>query len=130
MASQVLSGSSNPSYTNNTGQNVRVVINFMSSIYSGAGAGGSNTGITINWAGISASAPNAIAIGRNLAYHVGGGAVSVGLNFTANNMAVFEAGFAQESNQALPTEVMLANGQTFSAVCGVHNIVVIREDGT
>ena len=29
MASQVLSGASNPSYTNNTGQNVRVVINYM-----------------------------------------------------------------------------------------------------
>jgi hypothetical protein len=130
MASQVLSGAQNPSYTNNTGQNVRVIINFMSSRYSGSGISGSNSGITINWAGVSASAPNAIAIGKNLAYHVGGGAVSVGLNFTANNMAVFEAGFAQESNQALPTEIMLANGQSFSATCGVYNVVVIREDGT
>ena len=34
MASQVLSGSSNPSYTNNTGQNVRVVINFMRNVTS------------------------------------------------------------------------------------------------
>lgn len=31
MASQVLSGSSNATYTNTTGQNVRIVINFMSS---------------------------------------------------------------------------------------------------
>ena len=30
MASQVLSGNSNPSYTNNTGQNVRVILNFLS----------------------------------------------------------------------------------------------------
>ena len=33
MASQVLSGTSNPSYTNNTGENVRVVINFMQGFF-------------------------------------------------------------------------------------------------
>ena len=41
MASQVLSGSSNPTYTNNTGQNVRVILNFLSSA------------TTISWAGVS-----------------------------------------------------------------------------
>lgn len=30
MASQILSGPSNPTYTNNTGQNVRVILNFLS----------------------------------------------------------------------------------------------------
>jgi len=58
MASQVLSGASNPSYTNNTGQNVRIVINYMS--------GTANGGIVLNWAGVSVSALLA-AIGRNLA---------------------------------------------------------------
>ena len=120
MASQVLSGSSNPSYTNNTGQNVRVVINYMRA----------SSGITINWAGVSASAPNALAIGRNLAFHGGLGTESPGLNAQANNMIVVESGAAQRQNEAVPTEIMLANGQTFSAVCGVYNIVVIREDGT
>jgi len=54
MASQVLSGSGNPSYTNNTGQNVRVVIYFMSSVSS------------ISWAGVSASPSYPLAIGRNV----------------------------------------------------------------
>lgn len=120
MASQVLSGSSNPSYTNNTGQNVRVVINYMAS----------NQGITINWAGVSANAPYAIAIGRNLAYSVGSGGDTAGVNVSSNNMAVFESGDSQRSNSGLPTELMLANGQSFSAVCGAYNIVIIREDGT
>lgn len=44
MASQILSGAANPTYTNNTGQNVRVIINFLS------GA------TTVNWAGVSALA--------------------------------------------------------------------------
>lgn len=43
MASQVFSGSSNPTYTNNTGQNVRVILNFLSSA------------TTISWAGVSAT---------------------------------------------------------------------------
>lgn len=43
MASQVLSGSSNPTYTNNTGQNVRVIINFMAKCTS------------MTWAGVTIS---------------------------------------------------------------------------
>lgn len=123
MASQVLSGSRNPSYTNNTGQNVRIVINYMNS----------SQGITLNWAGVSASAPNATAIGRNLAFHVGAGSetpTTTGtLSIMANNMAIFESGAAQRVNEALPTEIMLAPNQSFSASCNVYNIVVIREDG-
>lgn len=41
MAAQVLSGSSNPSYTNNTGQNVRLVINSLRNC------------TAISWAGVS-----------------------------------------------------------------------------
>ncbi len=59
MASQVLSGTSNPSYTNNTGQNVRIVINYMGSTTTGE--------ITLNWAGVSKSEGNLEAIGRNIA---------------------------------------------------------------
>lgn len=44
MASQVLSGASNPSYTNNTGQNVRIIFNFLSNATS------------VNWAGVSVNA--------------------------------------------------------------------------
>jgi hypothetical protein len=78
MASQVISGASNPTYTNNTGQNVRIIFNFLSNATS------------VNWAGASTNA----------------------------------------SSGPLPAEVMLAPNQTFSAVCGPYNIVVVKEDGT
>jgi len=78
MASQVLNGASNPSYTNTTGQNVRVIFNFL------------RNPTSITWAGVSASS-------------------SLG---------------------TLPEEVMLAPNQSFSAVCGAFNIVIIKEDGT
>ncbi len=110
MASQVLSGSSNVSYTNNTGQNVRIVINYMA----GSTSGTSIT-LTLNWAGVSATGPFT-AIGRNLA-------TSGGLS-TANNGLITTSG-----NSALPTELMLAPGQTFSALCAAYNIVVIPEAG-
>lgn len=139
MASQVFSGTSNPSYTNNTGQNVRIVINFMLAQTLSPPTGGvaaaptmgtsGNTGITLTWAGVSVNAPGALAMGRNLAYHMGGGDVSAGLNFSSNNMVPYESGAAQGSNGGLPTEIMLRNGETFSARCGIYNIVVIREDG-
>ena len=45
MASQILSGSQNPSYTNNTGQNVRLVINHMAEV------------TQINWAGNNITLP-------------------------------------------------------------------------
>ena len=138
MASTVLSGASNPSYTNNTGQNVRVVINFMS-----------NLG-TLRWAGVSIS-PGGITIGRNLAFYaretftgtitgdpitaatnintalgqqVGGairGSITTG-TVVGNN--AFGPGYG-----VAPTELMLSPNQTFSAVCDAYNIVIIPENG-
>lgn len=175
MASQVLSGASNPSYTNNTGQNVRIVINYMS---------GTATGIALNWAGVSAFAALA-AIGRNLAtsyidivdppnspfvYSVFGSTSPVGAatypgyGVASNNNALaltvaagetYATGPVSETDRAvlgtvvlrqvvpgtpapgtkttgsgaLPTELMLAPGQRFSASCGAYNIVVIPEAG-
>lgn len=109
MASQVLSGSSNVSYTNNTGQNVRIVINFMS------------TPSTINWAGVSITTNSLTAIGRNL-------------GFVTSALASVSAGNAYSTSSGgaatgAPTEIMLAPGQTFSASCGPYNIVVIPEAG-
>lgn len=108
MASQVLSGSSNPSYTNNTGQNVRVLINYMNSpSYPTAGS------ISVSWAGVTAtSSSNVLAIGRNIA------SGSASQNADASGSV------------SLPTELMLSSTQTFSAVCGAYNIVIIKEDGT
>jgi hypothetical protein len=122
MASQVLSGASNPSYTNNTGQNVRVVINYMRGSDFSPGVEPDRFGrfgralipsnITINWAGVSvggSSNDQTLAIGRNLS-------TSAGTNRTGNGLG-------------LPTEIILAPGQAFSAVCQVYNIVVIPENG-
>lgn len=44
MASQVLSGATNASYTNNTGQNVRLIINYMANVTSMSWAGVNVTG--------------------------------------------------------------------------------------
>jgi hypothetical protein len=125
MASTVLSGSSNVSYTNNTGQNVRVVINYMrGALYTDY--------LYIDMAFGSSGTITAVvaAIGRNLAFSTGIGGASGGLYaaISANNMTLNEAASVSEfSNYALPTEIMLAAGQTFSATCGPYNIVVIPE---
>ncbi len=109
MAAQVLSGSSNPSYTNNTGQNVRVIINYMNSpTYPTGGT------ISISWAGngVSSSSSSVRAIGRNIAS---------GSSGTQNADT--------SATVSLPTEIMLAPSQTFSATCGAYNIVIIPEAG-
>ena len=99
MASQVLSGSSNVSYTNNTGENVRLVINYMQSPTS------------MNWTNGGSITSSLNAIGRNLALFNSSG--------TANNA------IGITTSSALPTELMLAPTHTFSANCGSYNIVVI-----
>ena len=180
MASQVLSGASNPSYTNNTGQNVRVVINYMSGTTftperrvgdPRRGFGATTvipaipSNITITWAGVSAGSSSSqgnIAIGRNLAYSqlfrdtASGGTETVQVgelregqpgfqrdagprgqgNFLfaavgVNNSVALATASSNASGfvSALPTELMIAPGQTFSAVCGIYNIVVIPENG-
>ena len=153
MASTVLSGASNPSYRNNTDQNVRVVINYMASDATNV--------LSIGWAGVAIGGrfPNPTVIGRNLAFSniiersaTGGisqqfvtttssedvgrnvpqivrtsGFVPVAQNVdveisqTANNMS--------GSIGTFPTELILAPGQVFNCLCGVHNIVVIPEAG-
>jgi len=45
-------------------------------------------------------------------------------------MVCVEGAQAQQQNIALPTEIMLAPNQSFSAVCGPYNIVIIKEDGS
>ena len=148
MASQVLSGTSNPSYTNNTGENVRVVINFMQGFFKvepPSNQGGTSSTITLNWAGISVSnvlRNETLTIGRNLAISRltrdtnETSLAGAPLNVSAINSVITTTALAAVGNNAsgnggvsLPTELMLAPGQTFSAVCGIHNIVVIPENG-
>lgn len=164
MASQILTGASNPSYTNNTGQNVRVVINYMN--------GNSSGEITLNWAGVSVTESNIEAVGKNVACASAfyGDYFSVNKKYwkwikktgffprsavVAQNAAVrmpnpladadfsskkrFKQWLLDPANAdelagfsfaiAIPLEIFLAPNQTFSAICGVYNIVVIKEDG-
>jgi hypothetical protein len=152
MASTVLSGASNPSYRNNTDQNVRIVINYMSS--------NATNDLTITWAGVGVGGrfETSTVIGRNLAFstvieRTASGTIQrifsgtrVNDRFEQATGQLFRNEFqnvatdvdislALNSNNAsgqavaLPTELILAPGQIFSCVCGVHNIVVIPELG-
>lgn len=54
MASQVLSGSSNPTYTNNTGQNVRLLMNYISNCTS------------MTWAGVTINRSTSSTVGKDI----------------------------------------------------------------
>lgn len=133
MASQVLSGNGNVSYTNNTGQNVRVIINFMvgksvASYYE----------LTIAWGDGSAAASSndLLAIGKNIACGTvlfdPAGTTRFG-GMSQSNAAVYNiiagSSIGVSHSSALPTELMLAPNQIFSAICSSYNIVVIPENG-
>lgn len=155
MASQVLSGSSNPSYTNNTGQNVRVIINYMASCTS------------MNWAGVSISGTSS-PVGKEVmtingelrtvflpggtgtgaldvsgskasgTVTISGGSIQVSSNplisnnsfgFVSDSANLFYVPLTVTRGGTFPNELVLSDGQSFSAVSGAYNIVVIREDG-
>ena len=126
MAATVLNGKGNVSYTNNTGQNVRLVFNFLKK------EGSSDATITVS----NSTGDNLImsllgdcVIGKNLAfldtvtnaYNISGIA---GQNAFTNHAGGMEG---------LPTEVAMGAGETFSIVASdgyIHyNIIVIPEAG-
>lgn len=128
MASQIFSGGKNFSYTNNTGQNVRIIINYFQ-------GNTFNYTTTMSWAGITITMPQAspLRFGRNLAFVNSSNGTSP---LSANNMQGSAGGF----NGALPTEIMIASGQTFAitgadgalggdAAIDAYNIVIIPENG-
>lgn len=153
MASQILSGANNASYTNNTGQNVRLIINYMSNVTS------------MTWAGVTVTA-SATTIGKNVpisysasnftmtiptgylnARIIPGGndnifraTINGPIDFTLQdprsvptsppNPATGTLNLVPSTNRNFPTEIMLANGQSFTSVCGAYNAIVIKEDGT
>ena len=156
MASTVLSGVNAPAYRNNTDQNVRIVINYMSS-------DGANN-LVLNWSGVSAGGryDSPTIIGRNLAHstviersasgtiqtvQVGslregqpgfqrdagprgqGNFIFQAVPTSVDTAVAVSANNASGRGVALPTELMIAPGETFSAICGVYNIVVIPENG-
>jgi hypothetical protein len=121
MASTVLSGSSNVTYTNNTGQNVRVVINFAKT---------ASTGLNMSWSATGGGTVSITSfltsIGRNLAFYEG--------NSNTNTITSNNAISSSNTEGALPTEIMLAAGQTFSlssitSTVSSYNIVIIPEAG-
>ena len=132
MASQVLSGTGNVSYTNNTGQNVRIVINYLQA------PGGGGAFSTMSWGnGASVAIPQGVRIGRNLAFtnYTSAGQGQYTPAITSNNGSyVSVQGSPVEFG--VPTELMLSPGQTFSVTTSnpsfpsnAYNIVVIPEAG-
>lgn len=99
MASQVLSGNSNPSYTNTTGQNVRLILNVLENITS------------ISWGGVTTNLSDVV-FGQKLPLDGSGG--------TYGTTGTFRV--------APPYQIALASGQSFSATCGKYNILVITEN--
>lgn len=81
MAAQVLSGSGNITYTNTTGQNVRVVINFLQT----AGTGSS----TLSFQGVSLSVGQNTTIGKNVMSPPTSQARYIPLEFAISNGETF-----------------------------------------
>ena len=135
MAAQVLSGKGALTYTNNTGQNVRIVINYLKSpsydatltIAEDSGNLGStdNVQITLKADGV---------IGKNLAYaHYMTGSVA---SATCQNAGTLNQQYSNSNSIAgVPVELALSPGLTFAVSQGVqysnmlYNIIVIPEAG-
>ena len=164
MASQVLSGASNPSYTNNTGQNVRLLMNYIADCTS------------MTWAGVTVTGNSSVGKdvmkinGEIRAFTVesdftGIGPLKVDSTFPitgnqdpsrpftdTNNYIVVRSprleantspGYQEEGvapnahyipltispGGEFPTELVLADGEAFSALSGAFNILAIKEDG-
>ena len=141
MASQVLSGTGDVTYTNNTGQNVRIVINYMKTrLVSTSGLLPSF--YTMSWASGVSLRVNSLggSIGRNISFYNRTGGSTGGV--TGNNYgANMDTGGTSEAVAAegAPVELIIAPGDTFSVVGGTensrtieigpYNIVVIPEGG-
>jgi len=128
MAAQVLSGTGALAYTNNTGENVRIVINFLRT--------GHIQSATMSWGGGASIeiVPNC-SMGRNLATldvveRMGTANEIWTMSIAGANAHTGHAG----GFEGAPTELGLANGDTFSISDGGglgnrYNILVIPESG-
>lgn len=135
MASQVLTGTGDVTYTNNTGQNVRIVINYMKLSNSNSNNPGS---ITVSFGGVSTTIRTyGGTIGRGIAGTTRGSSNASsgpsGQNFAKE---LFTAG----EIEGVPLELILAPTETFSVVgntqpnvsiitIAAYNMVVIPEAG-
>ena len=135
MASQVLTGTGDVTYTNNTGQNVRIVINYMKLSNSNIVTPGS---ITVSFGGVSTT------------IRTYGGTIGRGIAGTTRGSSNASSGpsgqnFAKElfttgEIEGVPLELILAPTETFSVVgnaqaqvstitIAAYNMVVIPEAG-
>ena len=124
MAAQVLSGSGNVTYTNSTGQNVRVVINYLKNITANG---------TMTFQGVSVDLIANQVYGKTLAFKdefAGGGRTGV----TQVLAAATQAEGVQRT--AIPLEIALANGETLSisnssssTYIDGYNMIIIPEAG-
>ena len=123
MAAQVLSGNGNVSYTNSTGQNVRLVINY----FEVGGLGGTPI---VSFPGCSITVDQLSTYGKTLAYQKESGSTNI-----ISNMAMAGVGAGSGSLKALPLEIALSNGDTFSITSSNsanikgYNIIIIPEAG-
>ena len=122
MAAQELSGSGNVTYTNTTGQNVRIVLNYVN-ILTGAGDG------TMSFQGVTVDLKAGTSYGKTLGYFD-----NLGANTGNNSMAV--GGGINAPDSAVPLEIAIANGETFSinnasssSYIEGYNIIIIPEAG-
>ena len=124
MAAQVLSGSGNVSYTNSTGQNVRVVINYLlNANYEG----------TMTFQGVTVTLPKDTVYGKTLAFKDDYGGGDPG-SVTQVMAAGIQAGASQRT--AIPLEIALSNGETLSisnssssTYIDGYNMIIIPEAG-
>tara|TARA_Y100001960_G_scaffold73788_1_gene78499 strand:- start:162 stop:533 length:372 start_codon:yes stop_codon:yes gene_type:complete len=123
MAAQVLSGENNLSYTNATGQNVRLVINYLKIK---DGVTGTPTlsfpGVSINLVS-SAAAFGGQSYGKSLAFGPSSGEMAANRYDPTGEI------------EPVPVEIALANGETFSINSSTptdiegYNIIIVPEAG-
>jgi len=123
MAAQVLSGSGNVSYTNSTGQNVRLVINY----FEVNTLGGTPV---VSFPGGSVTVPQGAIYGKTLGYRAVGDT-----NTSSSSMSASVTSVGSIDITGLPLEIAMANGDTFSITQGSggnikgYNIIIIPEAG-
>tara|TARA_R100000008_G_scaffold50604_1_gene30280 strand:- start:630 stop:998 length:369 start_codon:yes stop_codon:yes gene_type:complete len=122
MATQVLSGTSDLSYTNTTGQNIKLVIYYINT-----------TGSDIKWGGSHKTELTNIRghYGIQLGYFAGGGQATGSYSYKSYNI--------EDSTiidpEPLPLEIALSNGDTFSlginasGYTQAFNILIVPETG-
>ena len=125
MAAQVLSGSGNVSYTNSTGQNVRLVINYLETATNVSG----NT--TVSFPGNTITLSPSMVYGKTLAWKT----TSSSSNHITGSMAESAPDRTEDKLPPLPLELALANGDTFSITGNTstnikgYNMIIIPEAG-